>query len=964
MARAKKDGTTTIPGAPTTPLMQQYVAVKTKYPDAILLFRVGDFYETFGEDAVKASRALGITLTSRNNGGSDIELAGIPYHAMDRYLPRLVRAGYRVAICEQMEKPVPGKIVKRSVTEVVTPGVTTDDALLDHNANNFLATLAYGPHEQFGIAFLDISTGEFFVSEGDSGAMDKLLQSFKPAEVILPKSRMKEFTAMYGDKFYINTLEDWIFTRDFAREKLLAQFQTQSLKGFGVDELDLGQTAAGAALHYLAATENTKLAHITTISRLQTERYVWLDRFTIRNLELVGSNHENGTSLLQVLDKTVSPMGARLLKKWVLLPLTSLVQIQERHDVVQHFVENQDFVSEIEPHIRHIGDLERLMSKTAVGKINPREAMQLRRALIAIEHLKRTLAPPQPPQGGVSVAPLAFQKKDDSEPLPLHPGETRAAVSLSEKAKSEALLPPMGGLGGAALRKLAEGLNPCLTLRERIEKDIAPDPPPDIRKGGAIADGADPVLDDLRNVVRNSRELLLEIQQREIERTGITSLKVAFNNVFGYYIEVTSKWKDQVPPEWTRKQTIATGERFITEELKILEAKILGAEEKILELEDKLFRALIEEIGQYIQPVQHNAHLIARLDCLLSFAKIAVKNHYTRPDLDDSTLLDVREGRHPVIETQLPVGEAYIPNDVYLDNEAVQIILITGPNMSGKSALLRQTALIVLLAQMGSFVPAQSARIGLVDKVFTRVGASDNISGGESTFMVEMNETALIMNNISDRSLILLDEIGRGTSTYDGISIAWSLAEYLHDNDRARPKTLFATHYHELNELAETHERVHNFHVSTKEVGHKVIFLRKLTPGGSNHSFGIHVARMAGMPQTIVERANEILKTLEEKTVDGGGLKVEGGGSKVEGGGQMVEGQDGPPPSILHPLPSTENLKKKVKSIQPTLQLHIFDVDDYTLKIKEELLALDLNTMTPMDALWKLNELVKIAGKK
>ncbi|MCE7922505.1 MAG: DNA mismatch repair protein MutS [Haliscomenobacteraceae bacterium CHB4] len=904
MARAKKDGTAGAGGA-TTPLMQQYVQVKTKYPDAILLFRVGDFYETFGEDAVKASRALGITLTSRNNGGSDIELAGFPYHAMDMYLPRLVRAGYRVAICEQMEKPVPGKVVRRAVTEVVTPGVTTDDALLDHNANNFLATLAYGPHDRFGAAFLDISTGEFFVSEGDAGAMDKLLQSFKPAEVILPKSRMKEFTAIYGDKFYTNTLEDWIFTRDFAREKLLTHFQTQSLKGFGVEELDLGQTAGGAALHYLGTTENTKLAHITHISRLQTEKYVWLDRFTIRNLELVSSNHENGISLLQVLDQTVSPMGARLLKKWVLLPLTSLVQIQERHDMVQFFVENQSFASETEPHIRHIGDLERLMSKTAVGKINPREAMQVRRALMAIEHLKTQLL------------------------LTNH----------------------------QALRKLGEGLNPCLTLRERIERDIAPDPPADIRKGGAMADGCNAELDDLRNVVRNSRDLLLEIQQREIERTGIPSLKVAFNNVFGYYIEVTSKWKDQVPPEWTRKQTIANGERYITEELKILEAKILGAEEKILELEDKLFRTLVEEIGQYIQPIQHNAQLVARLDCLLSFAKVAVKNHYVRPEPDESTLLDIREGRHPVIETQLPVGETYIPNDVYLDNETVQVILITGPNMSGKSALLRQTALIVLLAQMGSFVPAQSARIGLVDKVFTRVGASDNISGGESTFMVEMNETALIMNNISDRSLILLDEIGRGTSTYDGISIAWSLAEYLHDNDRARPKTLFATHYHELNELAETHERIHNFHVSTKEVGHKVIFLRKLTPGGSNHSFGIHVARMAGMPQTIVERANEILKTLERQTVEGGGSKVEGG--RDTGDGTVVDA-----PSTVNRQPSSENLKKKVKNITAPLQLHIFDVDDYTLKIKEELLALDLNTMTPMDALWKLNELVKIAGKK
>ncbi|MFN0175608.1 MAG: DNA mismatch repair protein MutS [Saprospiraceae bacterium] len=906
MARTKKDGTPNTSGAPTTPLMQQYVQVKIKYPDAVLLFRVGDFYETFGEDAVKASRALGITLTSRNNGGSDIELAGFPYHSLDLYLPRLVRAGYRVAICEQMEKPVPGRVVRRAVTEVVTPGVTTDDALLDHNANNFLATLAYGPNEQHGLAFLDISTGEFFVSEGDSGAVDKLLQSFKPAEVILPKSRVKEFVAIYGDKFYTNTLEDWIFTREFAREKLLSHFQTASLKGFGVEELDLAQTAAGAALHYLAAMENTRLSHITALSRLQTEQFVWLDRFTIRNLELVGSNHENGVSLLQVLDKTVSPMGARLLKKWVLLPLTKLSQIRERHDAVEFFVENQEFAQELEPHIRHIGDLERLMAKTSVGKISPREAMQLRRALLAIEQVKNL---------------LHSQSIINSQPAP----DKQSIV----------------------FARLAEGLNPCLTLRARIEKDIAPDPPADIRKGGAIADGADETLDELRHVVRNSREMLLEIQQREIERTGITSLKVAFNNVFGYYIEVTSKWKDQVPPEWTRKQTIANGERFITEELKILEAKILGAEEKILELEEKLFRALVEEIGNYIQPIQHNAQLVARLDCLLSFAKLAQKNNYARPELDDSTLLDIRDGRHPVIETQLPIGEQFVPNDVFLDSESVQIILITGPNMAGKSALLRQTALITLMAQMGSFVPAKSARIGLVDKVFTRVGASDNISGGESTFMVEMNETALIMNNISDRSLILLDEIGRGTSTYDGISIAWSLAEYLHDNERAHPKTLFATHYHELNELAESHERIHNFHVSTKEVGQKVVFLRKLVPGGSNHSFGIHVARMAGMPQAIVQRANEILKTLEVKSVEG-----EKGLSNVQQEMSNVQ------------QPTTADLKKKVKNIAAPLQLHIFDVDDYTLKIKETLLSLDLNTMTPMDALWKLNELVKIAGKK
>ncbi len=664
MASVKKGG---MPPGETkvTPLMQQYVQVKTKYPDAVLLFRVGDFYETFGEDAVKASRALGITLTSRNNGGSDVELAGFPYHALDMYLPRLVRAGYRVAICEQMEKPVPGKVVRRSVTEVVTPGVTTDDALLDHNSNNFLAAVAYGLHDRFGAAFLDISTGEFFVSEGDTATVDKLLQSFRPAEIILPKSRLKEFTAIHGDKFYTYTLEDWIFTRDFAREKLLTHFQTQSLKGFGIEELDLGQTAAGAAIHYLGTTENTRLAHITGISRLQSDRYVWLDRFTIRNLELVASNHENGISLLQVLDKTISPMGARLLKKWVLLPLTSLIQIRERHDMVSFLVDNQEFAGNIEPHIRHIGDLERLMSKTAVGKINPREAMQLRRALAAIEHLKEQLhlAPNQPVVSNGTEAP------------------------------------------GAGLRKIAEGLNPCHSLRERIEKDIAPDPPADIRKGGSIADGADPALDDLRHIVRNSRELLLEIQQREIDRTGIPSLKIAFNNVFGYYIEVTSKWKERVPPEWTRKQTIANGERYITEELKHLEAKILGAEEKIVELEEKLFLALVEEIGQYIQPIQHNAHLIARLDCLLSFSKVAIKNGYVRPDLDDSTLLDIRDGRHPVIETQLPTGELYIPNDVYLDNESVQVILITGPNMSGKIGMLRQTALVVLMAQWGVSCP-------------------------------------------------------------------------------------------------------------------------------------------------------------------------------------------------------------------------------------------------------------------
>lgn len=901
---SKKDKTTS-----TTPLMTQYNAVKAKYPDAILLFRVGDFYETFSEDAVKAARALGITLTSRNNGGSDIELAGFPHHAMDMYLPRLVRAGYRVAICEQMEKPVPGKVVRRSVTEVVTPGVTTDDALLEHNQNNFLATLAYGKNEHFGIAFLDISTGEFFVSEGDIAAVDKLLQSFRPSEIILPKSRMKEFAAVFGDKFYTYTLEDWIFTYDFGREKLLQHFQTATLKGFGIEELELAQAAAGSALHYLAATENNRLNHIGSLSRLQTDKYVWLDRFTIRNLELVASNHETGTSLLQVLDRTISPMGARLLKKWVLLPLTSLQQIQERQEAVAFFAQNPDYCDKLEPHIRHIGDLERLMSKTAVGKINPREVMQLRRALLAIGQIKGMLGP------GTETVP--------------------------------------------GLMRLGEALNPCHTLRERIEAIIAPDPPTDVRKGGAIADGAHPDLDELRHVVRHSRDLLLEIQQRETERTGIQSLKIGFNNVFGYYLEVTSKWKDQVPAEWIRKQTIANGERFITPELKDLESKILGAEEKILEIEERIFRELVDETGAYISPIQHNAQIVARIDCLLSFARVATHRNYTQPELDDSFAIDISDGRHPVIETQLPVGENYIPNDVFLDNENIQVILITGPNMSGKSALLRQTALIVLMAQMGSFVPAGSARIGLVDKVFTRVGASDNISGGESTFMVEMNETALIMNNISDRSLILLDEIGRGTSTYDGISIAWSLAEFLHDNGRARPKTLFATHYHELNELAEQHERIHNYHVSTREVGHKVIFLRKLVPGGSNHSFGIHVARMAGMPPEVVERANDILKTLE---ADGGRLTVDAERPTADDKQPLVGGNS--EIGVRATIDTPAQMKKKVKNIAPKMQLNIFDVDEYTMKIREELMALDLNTMTPMDALWKLNELRKIAEKK
>ena len=899
MARPKKDGSPSAPGGgATTPLMAQYNSVKAQYPDAVLLFRVGDFYETFGEDAVRTATALGITLTSRNNGGSDIELAGFPYHAMDLYLPRLVRAGFRVAICEQMEKPVPGRVVRRSVTEVVTPGVTTDDALLEHNHNNFLCTIAFGKNDHLGMAFLDISTGEFFSAEGDSATVDKLLQSFQPAEVVLPKSRLREFTLQYGDKFYTNTLEDWIFTYDFGREKLLQHFQTNSLKGFGVEDIELGQAAAGAALHYLAATENNKLAHIARLSRLQTQQYVWLDRFTIRNLELVHANHENGRPLLHVLDHTLSPMGARLLRKWVLLPLTNLSAIRERHQVVQLLVDNPELVGQIQGPIRHIGDLERLMSKTAVGKISPREVRQLLRALQAIDALKQRICPP-------------------------------------------GTLAPEPDSGELALFRIGEALNPCASLHARIQKELADDPPTDIRKGGAIADGADANLDELRHLIRHSKDLLLELQQRESERTGIASLKIGFNSVFGYYLEVTNKYKSQIPPEWTRKQTIANGERLITEELKVLEGKILGAEEKIQEREEYLFRALVEAISEYIQPLQLNAQGIARLDCLLSFAHVAQARQYVCPVLDDSLALDIRGGRHPVIETLLPLGEPYIPNDVLLDNDTVQVILITGPNMAGKSALLRQTALIALMAQMGSFVPADSARLGLIDKVFTRVGASDNISGGESTFMVEMNETALILNNLSDRSLILLDEIGRGTSTYDGISIAWSIAEYLHDNGRARPKTLFATHYHELNELADRHERIHNFHVSTREVGQKVLFLRKLAPGGSNHSFGIHVARMAGMPASILERAHDVLRQLEQQHLT-----------------------DALPEEAAAALPKTPNTQKGAKNLNASLQLQIFETDPFTVQIKQEILALDLNTMTPMDALWKLNELRKIAEKK
>jgi DNA mismatch repair protein MutS len=901
-----------------TPLMAQFFQLKAKYPDAVLLYRVGDFYETFGEDAVKTSKALGITLTARNNGGSDVELAGFPYHSLDLYLPRLVRAGYRVAICEQMDKPTPGKkLVTRSVTEVVTPGVTTDDALLDHSRNNYLATMSFAGEDRYGLAFLDISTGEFLVTEGDQSAVDKLLQAFQPSELILPKGRQKQFETQFGDRFYRYALDDWHFSYDYTREKLLRHFDVPSLKGFGIEDMELSQVAAGVALHYLSTTENTRLQHISTISRVQNDKHLWLDRFTIRNLELVHPNHENGKSLIDVLDMTESPMGARMLRKWVLLPLTQVKQIVERQDVVAWLLEHSDAAQLMTKEIKQCGDMERLMSKAAVGKINPREVMQVRRSLLAVAALKEITT----------------------------------------------------NSGHAALRRTAEALNPCATLRERIERDLAPDPPVNIAKGGAIATGASEELDELRHIVANSKEILLGIQQREIEATGISSLKIGFNNVFGYYLEVTNRFKDEVPTSWIRKQTLTSGERYITEELKVIEQKILGAEERMSVLEEGIYTELIQFVTEYIKPLQLNAHLIAELDCLSAFGKLSIRYNYQRPVVDDSLEIDIKLGRHPVIETQLPPDQTYIPNDVYFDHDQQQIMMITGPNMSGKSALLRQTALICLMAQTGCYVPAESARIGVLDKIFTRVGASDNISSGESTFMVEMNETALIMNSISSRSLILLDEIGRGTSTYDGISIAWSIAEYLHDHPTARAKTLFATHYHELNELAERLPRIHNYHVSTKQIGQKVIFMRTLALGGSQHSFGIHVARMAGMPQQVLTRANEILAHLEQMhasaAVGSGPELIAIDGSKATTTPENAEMvvMTTAIPSAPMPKRAQSPTRQSMQSAPAQVQLSIFELDEITIKIKDELLKLDLDAMTPIDALWKLNELRKLVRK-
>lgn len=854
-----------------TPLMQQYYQIKSKYSDAIVLFRMGDFFETFDQDAVIASQVLGIVLTKRGNGAaSHIDLAGFPHHSLDIYLPKLVKAGYRVAICEQLEDPKLTKtIVKRGVTEVVTPGVAINDKILDHKSNNFLASV-YLDREENGIAFIDVSTGEFFLAQGSRDYIDKLLQTFQPAEIIFSKSAQKDFKSKFGSKFYTYAIDDWVYQIDYTQDILLKHFETQSLKGFGVEGMNQGVIAAGACIHYLNETQHRNLKHITSLSRLWENKHIWLDKFTIRNLELIHSPHEGGISLFQVLDQTVSPMGSRMLKKWILLPLIEKQSIDERLQTVEYFIRNQDEAKNISSLIKQIGDLERLISKVPLGKVSPREIAHLRKALNCISGIKKICG---------------------SADLPF-------------------------------LKKIADQFNPCSLLVERIGKELTDEPPATLQKGEIIKNGVNAALDELRDIATSGKDYLARIQQKESERTGLP-VKIGFNNVFGYYLEVTNKYKNQVPADWIRKQTLTNGERFITPELKEYEEKILGAEEKILALEIKIFNDLVNAVFDYISPVQLNAQLIGRLDCLISFAQVALRFNYRKPEITDSFSIDLKEARHPVIERHMPAGEDFVPNDIYLNNEDSQILIITGPNMAGKSALLRQTALIVLMAQSGSFVPASFAKIGIVDRIFTRVGASDNISSGESTFMVEMNETASIMNNLSDRSLILLDEIGRGTSTYDGISIAWSLAEYLHDHTSAKPKTLFATHYHELNELADKHQRILNYNIATREVGNKVILLRKLVPGGSKHSFGIHVAKMAGMPPAIIERANEIMKTLEKKSIE---------------------------TNLSDPLK-----KMPVKNFQ----LSIFESDPRNQKVIEELLSMNIEALTPIEALMKLNELRK-----
>jgi DNA mismatch repair protein MutS len=864
--------------ATVTPLMKQYNQIKVKYPDAMLLFRVGDFYETFGEDAIKASNILNIILTKRGKDSpSEIELAGFPHHSLDTYLPKLVRAGLRVAICDQLEDPKMTKtIVKRGVTELVTPGVSYNDKVLNGAENNFLAAIHFeGDHA--GVSFLDVSTGEFVVAEGGFEYVDKLIQSFRPKEILYQKGKQKIYAAHFSDNFYTYKLEDWVFTNDFAQENLEKHFEVKSLKGFGIDKMYLAIIAGSAALHYLSQTQHDKIGHIKNIARLEEDRYVWLDRFTIRNLELLYSQNDNATTLIDILDKTLTPPGSRMMRRWMVLPLKELAPINERHEIVQHFCDHHPFKQLIEQQLKEVGDLERIISKVATTRINPKEIIQLKRALTAIDPIKT------------------------------------ACINAQSKA-----LPLIG-----------DQLNPCAELRKRIEREILDDPAIAVGKGSVISEGIDAELDDLRNVLGTGKEYLENMRLREVERTGIPSIKIAFNNVFGYYIEVRNSHKDKVPEDWIRKQTLVNAERYITEELKTYESKILGAEEKIHALESKLLTELVYAMADFISPIQHNAAQLAKLDCLHAFAHVAQKNNYARPVVNDSLVIDIKEGRHPVIEQQLPLGEEYISNDVYLNNESQQIIMITGPNMSGKSALLRQTALISLMAQMGSFVPATSASLGIVDKVFTRVGASDNISSGESTFMVEMNETASILNNLSERSLIILDEIGRGTSTYDGISIAWSITEYLHENKIARPKTLFATHYHELNEMSTTFKRIKNHNVSVKELGNKIIFMRKLVPGGSAHSFGIHVAKLAGMPKEVLKRADQILIQLEKN--------------------------------------HSGDLKSEAKNIasDAAMQLSFFQLDDPVLmQIKEEIENIDINTLTPVEALMKLNEIKKYMGVK
>ena len=864
-----------------TPMMKQFLDLKAKHPDAVMLFRCGDFYETYSTDAIIAAEILGITLTKRANGkGKTIEMAGFPHHALDTYLPKLIRAGKRVAICDQLEDPkTTKKLVKRGITELVTPGVSINDNFLNYKENNFLAAVHFGK-SACGIAFLDISTGEFLTAEGPFDYVDKLLNNFAPKEVLFERGKRGMFEGNFGSKFFTFELDDWVFTESSSREKLLKHFETKNLKGFGVEHLKNGIVASGAILQYLDMTEHTQVGHITSLARIEEDKYVRLDKFTVRSLELIGSMNDGGSSLLNVIDKTISPMGARLLKRWMVFPLKDEKPINDRLNVVEYFFRKPDFRELIEDELHRIGDLERIISKVAVGRVSPREVVQLKVALQAIEPIKE-----------------ACRQADNP-----------------------------------SLNRIGEQLNLCISIRDRIEKEINNDPPLLINKGGVIKDGVNPELDELRQIAYSGKDYLLQIQQRESELTGIPSLKIAYNSVFGYYIEVRNVHKDKVPQEWIRKQTLVNAERYITQELKEYEEKILGAEDKILVLETRLYTELVQALSEFIPAIQINANQIARIDCLLSFANVAKENNYIRPVIEDSDVLDIRQGRHPVIEKQLPIGEKYIANDVMLDNATQQIIIITGPNMAGKSALLRQTALITLLAQIGSFVPAESAHIGLVDKIFTRVGASDNISVGESTFMVEMNEASDILNNVSSRSLILFDELGRGTSTYDGISIAWAIVEYIHEHPKAKARTLFATHYHELNEMEKSFKRIKNYNVSVKEVDNKVIFLRKLERGGSEHSFGIHVAKMAGMPKSIVKRANEILKQLESDN--------------------RQQGISGKPLA-------------EVSENRGGMQLSFFQLDDPVLcQIRDEILNLDVNNLTPIEALNKLNDIKKIVRGK